>query len=129
MKLPRVLVADDYNQFRFLIVELICEEFQVVGVVADGKELVRSAQVLIPDVIVSDIFMPQRTGLSARDELLASGLTIPFVFLSTLDKEAVEFVPSDDLVAFVYKIEILEHLREAIAAVLAGKRYLSPYYR
>jgi DNA-binding NarL/FixJ family response regulator len=128
MKLPRVLVADDHDQFRFSIVELICEEFQVVGTVTDGKELVRSAQALIPDVIVSDIFMPQLTGLSAREKLLAGSLSIPFVFLSTLGKETVEFVPSDEVVAFVYKIE-MGFLREAIAAVLAGKRYLSPYYR
>jgi DNA-binding NarL/FixJ family response regulator len=129
MKLPRVLVADHHDQFRSLIVDLLSQEFQVVGVVAGGKELVRSAQTLIPDVIVTDIFMPQITGLSARDELLARSLTIPFVFLSALGKEAVEFVPSDEIVAFVYKIEMLGHLQEAIAAVLSGKRYLSPSYR
>ena len=126
MKPRHVLVADHHDQLRFLIFELLREEFQIVRAVADGMELFRSAEYLLPDVIVSEVFMPQLTGLSVREELLALGLSIPFVFLSSLGKEIVEFVPADATIAFVYKTEMLGHLSKAIEAVHAGRRYLSP---
>jgi len=129
MKPRHVLVADHHDQMRLLISELLRREFEIVRVVADGDELLRSARDLLPDVIVSEVFMPLMTGLSVRDELLALGLSVPFVFLSTLGKEIVEFVPADVTVAFVYKIDMLGHLTDAIEAVHAGRRYLSPYYR
>ena len=129
MKPRHVLVADHHDQMRLLISELLRREFEIVRVVADGDELLRSARDLLPDVIVSEVFMPLMTGLSVRDELLALGLSVPFVFLSTLGKEIVEFVPADVTVAFVYKIDMLGHLTDAIEAAHAGRRYLSPYYR
>ena len=112
------------------MVELLCERFQVVGAVATGEELVRSANCLFPDVIVSDVFMTGMDGLSARSELIARHPAIPCVFVSaTLGKEIVQLVPGNALVAFVYKVEMLDHLITAVSAVLAGERYFSPYYR
>lgn len=128
-KAPRVLVADDQDRMRCFIVELLCERFQVVGAVADGQELIRSADCLSPDVIVSDVFMTGMDGPSARSELIARHPAMPFVFVSALGKEIVQLVPSNALVAFVYKVEMLDHLITAVSAVLAGERYFSPYYR
>ena len=129
MRKPRfVLVADHHDHLRLFISELLSRDFEIVRAVADGDELLRSARFQLPDVIVSEVFLPLMTGLSVRDELLALGLSVPFVFLSTLNKEIVEFVPADVTVAFVYKVDMLGHLTNAIEAVHAGWRYLSPYY-
>ena len=128
MTRQRVLVADDHDQMRCSLVEVLCERFQVVGAVSDGEELVQSAKCLLPDLIVSDIFMARMDGLTARDKLIAEQLPIPFVFVSART-EVVLMVPGDAPVAFVYKTEIVSHLISAVTAVLAGKRYLSPYYR
>ena len=126
---PRLLVADDNDLMRCAIVEILCERYQIVGVVSDGQELVRSAESLLPDAIITDIFMARMDGLSARRELLARQLEIPFVFVSALGKEVVQLVSADSPVAFVYKAEMLNHLLNAVAAVLGSERYLSPYYR
>jgi DNA-binding NarL/FixJ family response regulator len=127
---PRhVLVANHHDLLRSLLFDLLRERFQIVQVVADGEQLLRSAKYLSPDVIVSEVFMPGMTGLSVRDELLGLGLSVPFVFLSTLGKEIVEFLPADATIAFVYKVDLLGHLINAIEAVHAGRRYLSPFYR
>lgn len=128
MRPRHVLVADHNDQLRSLIFELLREEFQIVRAVADGTALFRSAEYLLPDVIVSEAFMPGMAGLSVRNELVALGLSIPFVFLSSMGREIIELVPADATVAFVYKTE-LGHLTKAIEAVHAGRRYLSPYYR
>jgi DNA-binding NarL/FixJ family response regulator len=127
--LPRVLVADDHDQMRCLMVELLCKSFQVVGAVADSEELIRSAGCLLPDVIVTDIFLTWLDGLSARYEVISQQPEISFVFVSALGKEVVELVPSDAPVGFVYKAEMLACLIDAVVAVLSGERYLSPHYR
>jgi DNA-binding NarL/FixJ family response regulator len=129
MKMPRLLVADDNNLMRCAIVEILSERYQIVGAVADGQELVESAECLLPDAIVTDIFMMRMDGMAARSELIARQLAIPFVFVSALDKEVVQLVPDDAAVGFVHKVEILDHLLNAVAAVLSGQRYLSPYYK
>jgi DNA-binding NarL/FixJ family response regulator len=54
----RVLIAEDHEEVRKMIVSLLSTEFQVVGAVSDGHELVDAATLLNPDVIVSDIAMP-----------------------------------------------------------------------
>ena len=128
MKQLRVLIADDHNVTRRLIAEILSTGFQVAGAVSDGEELVQSAVLLLPDVIVSDIFMPRMDGVAARSKLLAQGQAIPFVFVSALGKEVVQLVPEHSTVAFVYKGEMLGHLSNALAAVLIGQRYLSPHY-
>lgn len=129
MKPPRVLVADDNNLIRAGIVEILAEEFQVIAAVSDGEELVKSAISLRPDGIVSDIFMTPLDGFAARKELIARQVDLPYVFVSALGKEVVGMLPDNLPVGFVYKAELLEHLIAAVKSVLAGTRYLSPYYR
>lgn len=79
----RALVAEDHTHMRDRIVEVLEQEFYVMGAVADGDELVHAATVLQPDVIVSDVRMPKLNGPEAREVLVESGLDIPFVFLTT----------------------------------------------
>jgi DNA-binding NarL/FixJ family response regulator len=129
MKRLRVLVADDSDTTRSAMVEILCKRFQVVGVVCDGEELVQTAACLIPDVVISDVSMPRMDGLEARNKLIALHRALPFVFVSSLGKEVVQFPLNDSPVGLVYKGEISAHLLHAIAAVLTGCPYLSPHYR
>lgn len=131
-KIPklRVLVAEDHSQMRSLLVGLLCIDFEVVGAVSDGEELVRSAACLCPDVIVSDIHMPRTDGPSAREKLGCVQPLAPFVFVSMMGKRDIKLLPIiDQPVAFVFKGELSDHLTHAVAAVFAGDGYLSPYYR
>jgi DNA-binding NarL/FixJ family response regulator len=68
---------------RSCIVSVLGGEFDVIGAVSDGDELVKAALELKPDVIVSDIHMPKLTGIDAEECLQALGVNIPFVFVST----------------------------------------------
>jgi CheY-like chemotaxis protein len=79
---PRILVADDHARMRNCIVCVLSAEFDVVGAVCDGDELVTAALELEPDVIVSDISMPKLSGIDAKKCLQALGADIPFVFVS-----------------------------------------------
>jgi DNA-binding NarL/FixJ family response regulator len=130
MKRLRLLVADNNDAMRCsIVVELLFKGFQVVGAVCDGEELVQAATCLFPDVIVSNIFMPRMDGLAARKKLIARQQATPWVFVSTLGKEVVQFPLNDSPVALVYKSDMSAHLGNAVAAVLIGRPYLSPHYR
>jgi CheY-like chemotaxis protein len=96
----RVLIADDNKDFRDILVRILTGSFEVLGVAADGFELVKAATVLRPDVIVSDIQMPKLSGPEAMQELNTRGLAIPFVFISAcknLINSSAAFVLKDDI--------------------------------
>ena len=63
MSTSRVLLADDHPIFAEGVRSLLEPEFEVVGVVADGRELVAAARKLRPDVIVADVTMPSLNGI------------------------------------------------------------------
>src|SRR5690242_297450 len=113
---------------RVLILTILCRDFQVVGAVCDGEQLVESAICLLPNVIVSDISMPQKDGLIARSTLIAQGKFSPFVFVSVNDKEVVRRLPKEPSTAFVYKGEMASHLGIAVETVRNGQHYRSPHY-
>lgn len=80
--LLRVLVADDHRDMRFSLARILRQEFNVIGVVSNGVDLVRDALILQPDVVVSDVSMPKLGGVAAMDQLTAAGAAIPFVLVS-----------------------------------------------
>jgi DNA-binding NarL/FixJ family response regulator len=64
MRRPTVLVADDHAIVKDGLVSLLKEhDFDVVGAVGDGPQLMEAARRLRPDVIVTDISMPGLSGL------------------------------------------------------------------
>jgi CheY-like chemotaxis protein len=128
-KQARVLVAEDNDAVRRIVVSILSEAFDVIAAVRDGEQVIQSANWLLPDVIVSDMNMMSVDGPAARDNLIAQGLAIPFVFVSSLAQEDMRLVPKESVVACVYKGEMPFHLNKAVDAVLSGQSYFSPYYR
>ena len=55
---PRVLLADDHRLVAEGLKSLLSAEFELVGIVEDGRALLEAARKLRPDVIVADITMP-----------------------------------------------------------------------
>ncbi len=78
-----ILVADDNADMRGYLQRLLSEEFEVT-VCANGKEALKAAIENTPDLLVSDVMMPELDGFGLLKELRANPVTkaIPFVFLS-----------------------------------------------
>ena len=70
---PRVLLADDHLLVAEALKSLLTPEFDLVGVVEDGRALVEAAGRLRPDVIVADITMPHLNGIDALVQLRQGG--------------------------------------------------------
>jgi CheY-like chemotaxis protein len=69
MRKTRVLLAEDHIIVAEGLKSILEDEFDLVGIVADGRALVEAARQLKPDVIVADISMPLLNGLDAARQI------------------------------------------------------------
>ena len=82
MSRPRVLLADDHRVVSEGLKHLLAEDFELVGMVEDGRALVAAARKLQPDVIVADISMPHLNGIDAMPQLKKDNPDVKVVFLT-----------------------------------------------
>jgi CheY-like chemotaxis protein len=116
----RVLIADDHEECRWAMAQMLSLECDVVGAVDDGRKLVDAAMCLLPDVIVSDISMPSLTGVQAMDELRQKGYEIPFVLVSTANSGAENYTKRGAM-AFVNKVDMGHDLVIAVFSAALGQ--------
>jgi len=127
MHRSRILIADDHNLVAELCKKLLEPEFEVVGTVSNGRELMRAATALKPDVIIVDIGMPVLNGLDAAEHIKHELPAIKVVFLTMnndaeVAAEAFRRGASGYLVKTCASSEMVTCVRD----VLRGKTFLSP---
>jgi DNA-binding NarL/FixJ family response regulator len=85
----RILVADDHPMLREGLVTVLSTQpdFDVVGEAADGSEVVRLAETLLPDVILLDLEMPGMDGVAALEKLRESGSEARTVVFTAYDTD------------------------------------------
>ena len=120
----RVVIADDHEEWRWAMAQMLGAEYNVVAAVGDGQKLVHAAMGLLPDVIVSDISMPLLSGIQAMEKLHHNGYAIPFVLVSIAPAGAEGYIKRG-AGAFVSKIDIGTDLVSAVSAASVGRSYIS----
>jgi DNA-binding NarL/FixJ family response regulator len=120
------LIADDHTLVADLCRKLLETEFEVVGIVNNGRAMVRTAAELKPDVIVVDIAMPVLNGLDAGQQVKEILPTVKLIFLTMnndikLAAEAFRRGASGYLVKTCAASELVTAVRD----VLHGKSYMS----
>ena len=123
----RILIADDHRLLADACKTLLEPEFQVVGVVTDGRCLIRSAEELKPDIIILDIYMPQLNGLDAAVQVKRKLPGVKLVFLTmTMAADVAAEAFRRGASAFVLKQSAGDELMLAVRKVKEGLSYLSP---
>jgi two-component system response regulator NreC len=125
----KILIADDHGIVRMGLKLLLdrASDIQVVGEAADGRESVRLARELKPDVVIIDIGMPLLNGLDAAAQIVRDDERIGIIVLSMHSHESYVLRALDaGAKGYLLKDHADEHLEPAIRAVCAGKRYFSP---
>ncbi len=127
MDRARILIADDHQILAEGIRGLLEPEFEVVGVVSNGRELVAAAKTQRPDVIVADISMPSLNGIEAAIQIRDAGLTAKVVFLTMhRDVAYARQAMEAGAAGYVLKHSVSSELVTAIHDALRGQTYISP---
>jgi DNA-binding NarL/FixJ family response regulator len=122
----RILIADDHNLVAELCKRLLEVEFDVVGVVSDGRALVRAARELKPDVIVLDIAMPVLNGLDAGRQVKEILPAVKLVYLTmNHDTDVAAEAFAQGASGYLLKTCAAAEMVLAVRVVLRGKTYLS----
>jgi DNA-binding NarL/FixJ family response regulator len=102
-------------------------DIEVVACVADGREAVQQARDTQPDVVLMDLSMPELNGADAARAILERDPRCRVIVLSMYaQREYVRRALKAGAAGYVVKRSAAKEVVEAIRAVHAGQRYLSP---
>lgn len=123
----RILLADDHRIVAEGLKGILAAEFELVGVVEDGKAMLDAAKSLRPEAIVADITMPRLNGIEALEALRRDGLDIPVVFL-TMHREVdyAAMALEAGAAGYVLKHAAPDELVRAVRVALEGGTFVSP---
>lgn len=126
MSRVRVLLADDHRIVTEGLKGLLIPEFDLVGVVEDGRALVEAAKRLKPDVIVADITMPHLNGLEAFEEIekFDSHVRVIFLTMHRIVTYALRAI-SSGAAGFLLKHSAPEELVLAVRSAARGDTFIS----
>ncbi len=126
MSRVRVLLADDHRIVAEGLKSLLVAEFDLIGVVEDGRAMIEAAKELKPDVIVADITMPHLNGIEALEEIKKFDRNVRVVFL-TMHRDIVyaRRALEAGAVGFVLKHAAPEELVRAVRAAAQGRVFIT----
>ena len=127
MSKPRVLLADDHRMVAEGLKGLLEAEFELAGIVEDGRAMVKAARELRPDVIVADITMPHLNGIDALAQLKRDNPKVRVVFLTMhRDVAYARRALEAGAAGFVLKHSAAAELVLAVRAALQGRTFVAP---
>jgi DNA-binding NarL/FixJ family response regulator len=122
----RILIADDHTLIAELCERLLKSEVDVVGIVGDGRSLVREVGTLIPDVVLVDVAMPILNGLDAGEQVKKGWPAVKLVYLTVnRDPQVAAEAFRRGASGYLLKTCASSELVAAVREVLRGGTYMS----
>ena len=125
----RVISADDHDLVRGGVKRLLADAagIQFVGEAADGAKLLQLLRAQPCDVLLLDITMPGKDGLTFLTEILRKWPEVAVVIVTMHpEREYAARALRAGARGYITKDKAQEQLIEAVHAVAAGGRYVSP---
>lgn len=125
----RVVVADDHPVVRSGLVGMlgVADDLEVVGEAADGDEAIAVVAATRPDVVLMDLRMPRREGVSATEAIVAEFPQTRVLVLTTYDTDA-DILHAVEAGATGYLLKDTPHaqLVDGVRAAARGETVLAP---
>jgi two-component system response regulator NreC len=125
----RLLIGDDHTLMRQGLRKILEEQadWEVVAEVGDGRDAVRRALALKPDVAILDIGMPQLNGIDATQQIVRRVPETRVLILSMHSDEGyVTRALQAGAIGYMLKDSAAKDLLKGVASVAAGKSFFSP---
>lgn len=123
----KILLADDHEIYLDGLQAMLQKQpnIEVVGLAANGSELIKMAESIRPDIILTDIMMPVTDGIAATKYLMKHHPGVRIIALSMFDQDnlivdMLEAGASGYLLKNAHKSEILEAIQSVYQNI--------PYY-
>jgi two-component system, NarL family, response regulator NreC len=123
-----IIIADDHRLLREGLRALLERDgFQVIAEADNGRSAVRLAKELQPDIVITDIAMPDLNGLDATRQICAEAPRAKVLALSMhTESHFVLGILEAGASGYLLKDAAFEELSVAIKAILKDQIYLSP---
>jgi two-component system response regulator NreC len=125
----KIIIAEDHTILRAGLRALLStqKEFEVIGEAGDGREAIRVADKLEPDLMLIDLSMPKLNGMEAIHEIKRRNPQIKVIALTVhKNEEYILAALEAGANGYVLKDASQGELFMAIQYVMTGKKYLSP---
>ena len=125
----RVIIAEDQSMVRGALAALLelQPDIDVVAQAANGREALEQVIALAPDVVLTDIEMPEMTGLELAAEIARRRLAARVVVLTTFARSGYLRRALDaGALGYLLKDSPAERLADAVRNVHAGARAIDP---
>jgi DNA-binding NarL/FixJ family response regulator len=123
----RLLLADDHTLVAEACKRLLEPEFDVIGIVNDGRALMHAAAELKPQIVIIDIAMPLLNGLDAGEQVKHALPNAKLVYLTmNTSPEIAAEAFRRGASGYLPKNAAASELLSAVREVLKGHSYLSP---
>ena len=119
MAVIRVLIADDHRLFAEALEAILAgdDRIKVVGHAGDGREAVRLASELKPDVVLMDISMPVLDGIEAARQISKNGNACILMLTGSNSRSDVDRARKAGAAGYVTKDRIAAELIDAIVEI------------
>ncbi|WP_020386010.1 response regulator [Kribbella catacumbae] len=125
----RVLVVDDHPVVRSGLIGMLAvtDDIEVVGEAGDGEEALALVESTRPDVVLMDLRMPRRDGVSATEAIVSGYPATKVLVLTTYDTDA-DILHAVEAGAAGYLLKDTPHaeLLDGIRAAARGETVLAP---
>lgn len=123
-----IFLADDHAMFREGIRLLLDtqKDMEVVGEAGNGRDAVRQAVKLSPNIVLMDISMPELNGIEAAGQIMEACPATKIIILSMYSTaEHIFRALKTGVKGYILKESAGADIIKAIRTVLAGKQYVS----
>ncbi len=125
LKQLKVLLVEDEAKLASLLKNTIGDNFYSFSIASNGKEGLQKFATLKPDIVITDIMMPQITGLDMAKEIKKQDKNVPIIILSAFS-DTQKLLNAIDIGVIKYFIkpfdidELLEYI-ESISETFESK--------